>query len=356
MGLRFTRGRRDNLETLHPAYFALVMATGIVALAADLHGIPFIPLALFWLNALFLAVLVCATLLRLRRFPRAVAADLSSHGRGVGFFTAVAACGVFGAQLVLQFKAMGLARLFWVATGILWCSVTYGVLVLLTIKPEKPNLAEGLNGGWLVVVVAAQSLVVLTCLLLPAESAARLQEILSFGAFALWLGGGALYMWLVTLIFLRYTFIPMPPQDLTPPYWINMGAVAISTLAGTMLLDLSGLSPVIATLTPFIKGLTLLYWAIASWWIPMLLMLGIWRYLIKGVPFTYDPLYWGGVFPLGMYSVCTYHLAQTLGTTFLIPLSQAFMVAALAAWATACVGLAESLWVVRTELGNGWSD
>src|SRR3546814_14545187 len=35
----FKRGQRDDLETLHPAYFALVMATGIVALAAHLNGI-----------------------------------------------------------------------------------------------------------------------------------------------------------------------------------------------------------------------------------------------------------------------------------------------------------------------------
>lgn len=33
MRLRFRRGRPDDLETLHPAYFALVMATGIVAIA-----------------------------------------------------------------------------------------------------------------------------------------------------------------------------------------------------------------------------------------------------------------------------------------------------------------------------------
>ena len=32
----------------------------------------------------------------------------------------------------------------------------------------------------------------------------------------------------------------------------------------------------------------------------MLLILGIWRHVIRRFPLRYDPLYWGAVFPLGM--------------------------------------------------------
>jgi len=61
MRLRLEHGRGDDLKTLQPAYFALVMATGIVSIATYLHGIPVLPKALFWLNTLFLAGLVVAT-------------------------------------------------------------------------------------------------------------------------------------------------------------------------------------------------------------------------------------------------------------------------------------------------------
>src|SRR5579875_1797033 len=203
VGPRFARGPRDRLETLHPGYFALVMATGIVALAARLHGVPLLPAVLYWLNAGFLAALATATVLRIRRYPRAFAADLASHSRGVGFFTLVAACGVFGSQSVIQQGAV----------------------------------TAGLNGGWLVSVVATQSLAILTVTLLGAGALAGLRQPLMFAALVLWLGGGALYLWLMTLIFFRYTFLPMAPEDLTPPYWINMGAVAISTLGGAVLLE-----------------------------------------------------------------------------------------------------------------------
>jgi tellurite resistance protein TehA-like permease len=72
------------------------MATGIVAVATHLHGVPWAPTVLFWLNAFFFAGLVAATGARILRYPGAFAADVRSHSRGVGFFTIAAAAGVFG--------------------------------------------------------------------------------------------------------------------------------------------------------------------------------------------------------------------------------------------------------------------
>ena len=207
MRLRFERGRRDDLKTLHPAYFAMVMATGIVAISAHLHDMPVVAALLFWLNALFLAGLLAATGARLLRYPRDVAADLRSHSRGVGFFTIVAALAVFGTQLDLQRGEARLAAVFWAVAAILWAVMTYGVLALLMAKADKPRLADGLNGGWLVIVVAPQSVVLLTVLIAARGLFAGLAPSLMFMALALWLVGGALYLWLITLIFYRYTFV-----------------------------------------------------------------------------------------------------------------------------------------------------
>lgn len=162
-------------------------------------------------------------------------------------------------------------------------------------------------------------------------------------ALALWLSGGALYLWLTTLIFFRWTFLPISAGDLTPLDWINMGAAAISTLAGATLLEQSALSPIVAGLAPFVRGLTLFFWSVGSWWIPLLTILSVWRHLICGMPLRYDPLYWGGVFPLGMYSVCTDRLAKVLDASFLLPLSYAFMIVAVTAWMATFIGFVDSL-------------
>src|ERR1035437_5636174 len=74
------------IQTLHPAYFALVMATGIVSLAANMRGMRPVALVLFWINVLCYAALWTLSLARLARFLGKFLADLADHGRSVGFF------------------------------------------------------------------------------------------------------------------------------------------------------------------------------------------------------------------------------------------------------------------------------
>src|SRR5262249_57700542 len=128
------------------------------------------------------------------------------------------------------------------------CGTLLWVSPVLPASRDKPSLADGLNGAWLVSVVAFQSVVILT--VLTAGVFVGLERPLLFWALVLWLGGGALYLCIITLIFFRYTFVHMAPEDLTPPYWINMGAVAISTLAGATLIEHAALSPVLVEIIP----------------------------------------------------------------------------------------------------------
>ncbi len=140
----------SGIATLHPAYFALVMATGIVSIASFLLGIPFAPKALFALNLIFYPVLWTVTLVRLLRHPSRLVSDLSDHGRAVGFLTVVAATCVMGSQFVIVGGAPHVAFWFWVAGVVLYVLLVYSVFTALTVKKQKPLLAEGINGGWLV--------------------------------------------------------------------------------------------------------------------------------------------------------------------------------------------------------------
>jgi len=329
------------LETLHPAYFAMVMATGIVSIAAQLLGYSMLAKVLLPANIVFALVLVALLVVRVARYPGAVAADLRHHGRAVGFFTMVAATAVLGSQAVVIAGAWGAAAGLWFASIALWALLTYAIFTILTIQVEKPTLAEGINGGWLLSVVAPQSIAVLGAQI-AAGFGPWADGVLLF-CLAMWLGGGMLYIWIISLIFYRYTFMTMHPSDLAPPYWINMGAVAISTLAGCLLILAAPQSALLTELRPFLAGFTLLFWATATWWIPMLLTLGVWRHVYRRFPLRYDPLYWGAVFPLGMYTACTYRLAQALDTPWLLAIPRVTFWIALAAWAATLAGLVRQL-------------
>jgi tellurite resistance protein TehA-like permease len=327
---------------LHPAYFALVMATGIVSIATHLLEIPIVPKALFALNVLFYPSLWVLTLVRALRYRDRLFADFAHHGRAVGFFTMVAATCVLGSQCLIIAEAPGVAFWFWVLGIALYVVLVYAVFTILTVKEQKPTLAEGINGGWLVSVVAAQSVAVLGAQL--AGTSAQPDRILFF-CLVMWLGGGMLYLWIISLIFYRYTFFTMVPSDLAPPYWINMGAAAISTLAGTMLIASSANSPVLVSVLPFVRGLTLMWWATATWWIPMLLVLGLWRHIYRRFPLRYDPLYWGAVFPLGMYTAATARLVRAIDAPYLWFIPQASVFVALVAWTAVFAGMIG--WFVR---------
>ncbi|MBI3131378.1 MAG: tellurite resistance/C4-dicarboxylate transporter family protein [Acidobacteria bacterium] len=326
---------------LHPAYFAMVMATGVLDVACRLLGIKLLAEMLLWTNLAAYLALWMLTILRMARFPRLFLADWSNHQRGPGFFTTVAATCVVGIQLVVLRQEFTLARGLWWGALALWLVCMYAIFAALTVKEEKPPLEDGINGGWLTAVVATQSLCVLGCLVAP-ELGLPLDGAL-FLMTSLWLCGGMLYIWMISLIFYRYTFLRFLPSDLMPPYWINMGAMAISTLAGTMLIKAAGSSPLLTSLLPFLKGFTLLYWATATWWIPMLLILGLWRYVARKVPLTYDPLYWGAVFPLAMYTSCTYRLSEALNLPWLAGIPRLTIAAALTAWLLTFLGLLLSI-------------
>jgi tellurite resistance protein TehA-like permease len=332
----------SGIAGLHPAYFAMVMATGIVSIATELLGMRPVAVGLFWLNLLFFAVLWTLTLVRLVRHRDRLLADLADHNRSVGFFTTVAATCVLGNQFVMVVDRPEIAAALWFIGIALWFVLTYAIFTVLTVKPEKPTLAEGINGGWLVAVVAAQSVSALGGLL--ASYFVHSREVVLFFSLVMWLGGGMLYIWIISLIFYRYTFFPLGVTYLTPPYWVNMGAMAISTLSGTILIAAADASsPLLLDLLPFLKGLTLLFWSTATWWIPMLLILGVWRHIYSRFPLRYDPMYWGAVFPLGMYTACTFRLSHVLQIPFLTIVSEVFVYAALAAWGATFVGLVLTL-------------
>ena len=332
----------SRLASLSPAYFGLVMATGIVAIAAHLAGWVALAQSLSAIGIAAFAVLWALNFARAWRHGDAMRADFSDHLRGPGYFTWVAATAVVGAQAIVLLGRRDLAWVLWCVALALWALLTYGIFAALTVKAQKPPLERGINGGWLLAVVATQSIAVLSALLAPgATPAAKLP--LNFLALSMWLAGGMLYVWIVALIFQRYMFLKLAAEDFTAPYWINMGAMAISTLAGSLLAAASHDAPLLQSLAPFVKGFTILYWATATWWIPMLLVLVAWRYGLNRFPLRYDPMYWGAVFPLGMYSAATHEMGLVLGLGFLAPVAGAFLVAALAAWAAAFVGMLRQL-------------
>lgn len=340
MWSKLTRFLENGVRDLFPAYFALVMATGIISIACHLLGMDGLAFPLFYLNQLFYVVLWLLTLTRMFRYPARLLGDLSNHRLGAGFLTLVAGTNVLGSQFVILASNQTVAFFLWILGLAFWVILIYALFTILTVKEEKPPLESGINGAWLMFVVSTQSIVVLGMLIAPRFGA--WQDMFTFAMLGFYLLGCMFYILIISLILYRFMFFKIEPDEMTPPYWINMGAVAITTLAGANIL-LRGTAPFLSSLIPFIKGFTFFFWASGTWWIPLLFLLGAWRHIYKRYPLAYHPLYWGLVFPMGMYTVCTFQLAKAMEIEFLLLIPKFFIFIALIAWFTAILGLIRHL-------------
>lgn len=335
-------------ENLASANFAMVMSTGIVSIALHLLGCQWGAWLLFAINIIMFLVLWPLYILKLFRYPHRMLSDFAGHLSGPGFLTIVAGTNILGSQFAALAHNYFMAEcLFWLGT-ICWIFIIWGTFYYIFTKNPKPPVAHGINGAWLVATVSTQSIVIL-----GATIASKVGWDLEWAFYllcAMFVLGLMLYIFVITSIFYRFCFAEMLPSELDPTFWINAGAVAITTLAGATLILHNGDTPLLDHFMPYIKGTTLLAWATASWWIPMLFLFGIWRHILRGYTFAYTAAFWGMVFPMGMYTACTATFSEALHFPGLMVVPDWFIWVALIAWTATFVGM---IWSTGRVLLDG---
>jgi tellurite resistance protein TehA-like permease len=271
------------LDGVDAGAFAVVMATGIVGVAARLEGIA--PLG----DALLACA--CATWLVLA---------MTLGPRSLRSFAVVAGTAVIGAYLLLWGEGE-LALALWSLAA------TLGIAVALSVRKEATSS--------LLTIVAIESLAVLAAAL-DRHRDASLRD----PAIVLWALGLAVY----PLVAGRIVNSALEERRFSPTLWIVMGALAITTLAGAeLVLDRRTLSADVALAT----------WAAASTAIPFLVLTELrvrrWRYEVAR---------WSFVFPLGMYGVASRVLGSADGLDGLRTIGTVFFWIAFVAWLVTAAG------------------
>jgi tellurite resistance protein TehA-like permease len=337
---------REAVRTLHPGYFALVMATGIVSIAMQNHGAHALSVVLLWLAALQYAVLVGLTVWRAVGFRDDLADDLADPRRAFGLFTFVAATDVLGTRLAVDrhhHAALVLLAVGWLA----WLVLGYTVPWTAVLGHAKRPVLQYANGTWFIWVVASQSIAVLSAALEPVIASGR-RELALLAVFS-WAVGVFLYAAAGIFVAARMLVFDLRPQDLTPPYWVAMGATAITVVAGARIVQMAD-APMVAATRGLVAGTSVVFWAFGTWLIPPLVAAGLWRHLVHRIPLRYEAPMWSIVFPLGMYGVGGHYLGEADQLPIVKDIGANESWFALAAWAITFVAMLVHLW--RT-LGPG---
>ncbi len=326
-----------DLSNLPTAYFALVMATGIVSIASFNLNFIYIAKSLFYFNIAAYLFMNLLYILRITLYPKNFMDDIKDLAKSPGYLTFVAGTCVLGTQFIIIASNFAIAAILFYIGSFAWLILIYTVFTVFTVKKNKPPINKAISGVWLLIIVSTQSVSILASQLTGHIPFAN--DLVSFFALTMFLCGCMFYIIIITLIVYRMSFFEMRAEEFAPAYWINMGAVAISTLAGSsIILNIEQWS-FIGEILPFLKGFTLFFWAIGTWWIPLIVILGIWRHVFKQLPLKYHPQYWGMIFPMGMYTACTIKLSQALDLPFLMMIPTYFIYIALVAWTVAAFGM-----------------
>ena len=312
-------GRMSNsIKTLNPGYFALVMATGIVSVGLFNNGWTLASNILLWICVIAYAVLVVLYLIRLTKYRKETVADFLNPVAAFAFFTIVAGTDVLGTRIAME-GYFNVGMVFLVVGTILWICLGYGIPWASFFGPAQHPILKQANGTWLIWTVATQSVAVLAATLEP--HFAGIQRELAILAVCCWAIGLGIYLIVIVTLHIRLIMLKPEPADFTTPYWISMGALAITILAGgkiTMIVEGPSVPMVNATHQVVSAG-SVLCWAVGTWLIPPILAVGYWRHFRHKIPLNYQPPLWSMVFPLGMYAVSS----DVLGGALQLPIVKA---------------------------------
>ncbi len=327
---------RAGIRSLDPGYFALVMATGIVSLAMRLEGADGLSGFLLGAAIVIYVLLVAGNAWRLARYRRDLLADVASPRSTFAFFTFPAASDVLATRLAGDGHTVAAAVLLAVGTAT-WLLLSYSVPLRLVGETALAPALAGANGSWLLWAVGTQSVAVAAASLTrPAP------EGLAALAICCWAIGFVLYLIIAAIVAFALMRYPIRPADLTPPYWLFMGATAISVLAGTLVLRLPP-DALVAAVHGTVAGLSVVLWAFGTWLIPLLLAAGAWRHLLRRFSLAYEPGMWSIVFPVAMYGVASRELGALLGLSWLVTLGRYEGWLALVVWAIVAAAMLTSV-------------
>ncbi|MCO8314486.1 TDT family transporter [Pseudomonas mandelii] len=320
---------REAIRQFTPNWFAATMGTGVLALAlaqlpVSTPGLHAFAEGLWLFN---IALFVVFTAMYAARWVMFFdeARRIFGHST-VSMFFGTIPMGL--ATIINGFLVFGLPRwgdevihlaevLWWLDVAM---SLACGVLIPYMMFTRQEHSIDQMTAVWLLPVVAAEVAAASGGLLAPHLADAHSQLVVLVTSYVLWAFSLPVAFSILTILLLRMALHKLPHENMAASSWLALGPIGTGAL-GMLLLGadapaifaangLPGIGEIAAGLG-LVAGITL--WGFGLWWMLIALLITV-RYLRAGIPFNLG--WWGFTFPLGVYSLATLKLANTLNLTF----------------------------------------
>ncbi len=327
---------------LGPNWFASVMGTGIIAVAAAtlpfrVRGLGVLAVAVWALAAGWLLVLSAAWAAHWIRYPERARAHADSPVMAqfwgapamalmtVGTGTLLAGRSVIGLRAAVDadWALWGLGTALGLVTV---CWIPY----LMMTRHRTPP--DGAFGGWLMPVVPPMVSAACGAPLVPYAAAGQARLTLLLGCYAMFGISMFASVIIITLVWSRLVTHKTLPAVMVPTAWIILGPLGQSVTAAG---NLANVAP-LALRAPYPAGadvLALLFgvpaWGFAMMWLTVAAALTV-RAARRGMPFGLT--WWSFTFPVGTCVTGTISLAARTGSGAARGASAALFVLLLAAW------------------------
>ncbi|WP_339490928.1 TDT family transporter [Pseudomonas rhizophila] len=319
----------EAIRQFTPNWFAVVMGTGVLALAlaqwpGDVPGLHLLAEGVWLFNVLLFVLFTGLYTARWVLFFDE-ARRIFGHSTVSMFFGTIpmGLATLINGLLVFGLPRWG-GRVVLLAETLWWIDVAMalacGVLIPFLMFTRQEHRIDQMTAVWLLPVVAAEVAAASGGLLAPHLADAHSQLVMLVTSYILWAFSLPVAFSILTILLLRMALHKLPHENMAASSWLALGPIGTGAL-GMLLLggdaplifaanDLPGLGEVAAGVG-VVAGITL--WGFGLWWMLMALLITA-RYLRTGIPFNLG--WWGFTFPLGVYALATLKLASLLSLGF----------------------------------------
>jgi C4-dicarboxylate transporter/malic acid transport protein len=319
----------EAIRQFTPNWFAVVMGTGVLALAlaqwpGDVPGLRVLAEGVWLFNVLlfmlFTGLYTARWVLFFDEARRIFGHSTVSMFFGtipMGLATLINGLLVFGLPRWGEGVVLLAETLWWIDVAM---ALACGVLIPFLMFTRQEHRIDQMTAVWLLPVVAAEVAAASGGLLAPHLADAHSQLVMLVTSYILWAFSLPVAFSILTILLLRMALHKLPHENMAASSWLALGPIGTGAL-GMLLLGgdaplifaangLPGLGEVAAGVG-VVAGITL--WGFGFWWMLMALLITA-RYLRTGIPFNLG--WWGFTFPLGVYALATLKLASLLSLGF----------------------------------------